>query len=111
MNPPIGVLSLLVSISVATVIGLTSTQASSQPELRSAIVFTSTRVGRSELYLMLTKLDGDPDPAQTFRLTENATDEGFADLSPDGKRIVFDSDRLTGDPLKINSSDLYVMSV
>jgi Tol biopolymer transport system component len=108
MKPRIAVLSLLVSVSIATLIGLTPTHASSQPDLRSAVVFTSTRDGTAELYLMLTNLAGAPDPSQAMRLTQNATGEGFADLSPDGTRIVFDSDRLTG---MDNWSDLFVMPV
>jgi hypothetical protein len=55
--------------------------------LRSAVVFTSTRDGTAELYLMLTNLAGAPDPSQTLRLTQNATKEGFENLSPDGTRI------------------------
>ena len=118
MKPRIAV-SVALSASLTTVIGLIPAQASSQPELRSAIVFTSTRsnpdpdpvkqLHASDLYLMLTTLGGAPDPTQTFRLTQNATAEGFAALSPDGKRIVFDSNRLTN-PDKANSSDLFVMS-
>jgi TolB protein len=59
---------------------------------------------------MLTTLDGAPDATQTFRLTQNTTGEGFAALSPDGKRLVFDSNRLTN-PDRADRSDLFVMSV
>src|SRR5262245_9002406 len=111
--------AVLVAASIAAVLGLSPTPAHAQPELRSAIVFTSTRDHASEreptgeLYLMRTKPDGAPDPAQTRRLTENASAEGFATLSPDGKRIVFGSNRITMnlDPPRPNWSDLFVMAV
>jgi Tol biopolymer transport system component len=91
------------------VIGLIPAQASSQTEVRSAIVFAS-RQGRdtTDLYLMWTTPDGAPAPDQTHRLTQTVSNEGFAALSPDGTRMVFDSDRLTGNPF---SSDLFVMPV
>jgi Tol biopolymer transport system component len=46
--------------------------------------------------------------AKARRLTQNTSNEGFAALSPDGTRIVFDSDRLTHD---VFWSDLFVMPV
>jgi hypothetical protein len=45
-------------------IGLSPTQASPKPGLRSAIAFTSTRDGAGELYLMFITVGGDPDPTQ-----------------------------------------------
>jgi hypothetical protein len=78
MRPRIAVLSVLVSISVASLIGVSPLDVNSEPELRSAIVFTSTRDGAIELYLMLTTPSGAPDPRQTFQLTQNTTAEGFA---------------------------------
>jgi Tol biopolymer transport system component len=95
------------------VLGQSPTPANAQPELRSAIAFTSTRDGNGELYLMSTKPDGAPDPTRTQRLTENASAEGFAAISPDGKRIVFGSDRITKDlkPFHPRWSDLFVMAV
>jgi hypothetical protein len=60
--------------------------------LESTIAFTSTRDGNGEIYLMNPDLT-DPDPR---RLTNNAAGDGLAALSPDGKKVAFDSDRLTG---------------
>ena len=96
------------SASLVDPLGTSPSQASQQFELRSAIAFTSTRDNTAEMYLMLTKQDGTPDPTQTRRLTNNTSGEGFAALSPDGMKIVFDSERLTH---LINSSDLFVMNV
>lgn len=63
-------------------------------ELQSAIVFVSTRdaptinpTAASEIYMM----NGDGTDPQ--RLTENTDGDGFPALSPDGKKIVFDSNR------------------
>ncbi len=54
----------------------------------------------AEVYLM------NPDRTNPRRLTNNASFDGFANLSPDGKKIVFDSSRNTG---ALNSSDLFLM--
>src|SRR5262245_11339730 len=63
-------------------------------QLVSTITFTSTRDAASpipllagEIYLM------DEDGTNLRRLTDNAAGEGFSSLSPDGKKIVFDSNR------------------
>jgi len=98
------------SASMVDLPGSRPMQASAQPELRSAIAFTSTRddltTNTGEIYLMLTNQDGTPDPTQTRRLTNDTSGEGLAALSPDGKNIAFDSDRLTH---LVNSSDLFLM--
>lgn len=79
--------------------------------LLSTIAFTSTRdnpadpFNGAEIYLI--NPDGtDPEPR---RLTENTDADGLPKLSPDGKRIVFDSNRAraAGEPL--NTSDLFLM--
>ncbi len=80
--------------------------------LASTIAFTSTRDDptnpnpglAAEIYL----LDGDG--TNPRRLTENTDGDGFPALSPDGKKIVFDSNRrrVLGDPQ--NTSDLFVMN-
>jgi Tol biopolymer transport system component len=77
---------------------------------------------------MGTTAAGDPDPANTLRLTDNAYGDGFPTLPPDGKKLVFDSNRclfaiddcpaspqfdtagnpITSEPL--NTSDLFLMS-
>jgi TolB protein len=103
------------SVSISPLPGSSPSQASDKFKLRSAIAFSSTRdyptdSTQLEIYLMLTKEDGSPDPTQTPRLTNNSTGEAFAALSPDGKRIVFDSNRLRTDTEPVNTSDLFVMN-
>jgi len=76
--------------------------------LVSTIAFSSTRdnpttnppAAAAEIYLM------HPDGSDPRRLTENSAGDGFPNLSPDGKTIVFDSSRLTG---QTNASDLFLM--
>jgi TolB protein len=96
----------------------------------STIVFSSTRdhtdlqpnpaVGRSEIYRISMNEDGTPNTDTLMRLMENEAGvnglfggSAFAKLSPDGKRIVFDSNRnrnpnLTP-PEPGNTSDLFLM--
>ena len=84
--------------------------------LEPAIVFSATRdtpgattpgtaAAAAEIYLM------NPGTTNPRRLTSNAVGDGFATLSPDGKRIVFD--RMTtgvcGGKTWSNISDLWVM--
>jgi TolB protein len=65
--------------------------------LESTIAFVSTRdnpaltppIKAAEIYLM------SADGTNPRRLTENTSGDGFPVLSPDGKKIVFDSDRNT----------------
>src|SRR5262245_7353356 len=80
-------------------------------ELVSKIAFTSTRDNptgnpqlTSEIYLM------DPDGTDPQRLTDNTFGDAFPTLSPDGKKIVFDSNRLNADSGQpLNAGDLFVM--
>jgi TolB protein len=77
--------------------------------LESTIAFSSTRdnptgvplADAGEIYLM------NPDGTNPRRLTDNQDEDGFPSLSPDGKKIVFDSDRLSG---QTNVSDLFLMN-
>jgi TolB protein len=79
--------------------------------LESTIALTSTRDNpaatpaqlAAEIYLV------NPDGTEPRRLTDNADGDGFPALSPDGKKIVFDSnrDRTATEPL--NTSDLFLM--
>jgi len=79
--------------------------------LSSTIAFSSTRddpavnppLLATEIYLI------DPDGTNARRLTDNNAADFMAKLSPDGKRIVFDSNRarVAGEPL--NTSDLFLM--
>jgi Tol biopolymer transport system component len=79
-------------------------------ELVQKIAFSSTRdnptspFNGAEIYLM------NGDGTDTQRLTENDYGDGFASLSPDGKRIVFDSNRLRSEDEPLNTSDLFVMN-
>ena len=92
----------------------------------STIVFASTRdhtdlppimaLARLEIYRISMNEDGAPDTDTLMRLTESEVGvngffgaNAFGKLSPDGKRIVFDSnrDRAAGEPL--NTSDLFWM--
>ena len=85
----------------------------------STIVFTSTRdappgtptplLTAAEIYLM------NPDGTNPRRLTNNAYGDAFPTLSPDGKKIVFDSNRLTAGTVingitYNNISDLFLMN-
>jgi TolB protein len=112
--------AVLVAASVGTLLGPGPIQASAEPELRPAIVFTSTRdasppdlprsFSGAEIYLMLMKPNGTPDGTAPRRLTTNSTPDAFAVLSPDGKQIVFESNRIAiaaGEPR--NTSDLFLM--
>jgi TolB protein len=89
-----------------------------QAPLRSTIAFVSTRHDpaadpavdperawrAAEIYLM----DGDGTNAR--RVTENAAFDCFPALSPDGTRIVFDSNRLRAEGEPFNVSHLFVMA-
>src|SRR5262245_23782587 len=81
--------------------------------LESMIAFTSTRdnpvpnpllVGTTEIYLM------SPDGANLQRLTDNTSSDAYPSLSPDGKKIVFDSNRNRAEGEPFNTSDLFVMN-
>ena len=80
-------------------------------DLVSTIAFSSTRDDptnpnpnlAAEIYLM------DADGTNLRRLTDNAFGDGFAALSPDGRKIAFNSNRLVvaGEPA--NTADVFVM--
>jgi Tol biopolymer transport system component len=82
--------------------------------LFEAIAFTSTRdnpnlppnilINAGEIYLM------NPDGTNQRRLTENTDGDGFARPTWDGKKIVFDSNRLRAVGEPVNTSDLFVMN-
>src|SRR5262245_55567303 len=84
--------------SVTLLVGL-SQPSQGKPELVSKIVFSSTRENpecnpflAAEVFLM------SPDGTDVQRLTNNEScthADGGGPLSPDGKKIVFESNRLT----------------
>lgn len=96
----------------------TSNRGEIQRTLHSSIAFVSNRhdstadptvnpqraLLAAEIYLM------NGDGTNPRRLTENSHFDGFPALSPEGERIVFDSNRLraTGEPF--NTADLYLMN-
>jgi Tol biopolymer transport system component len=89
-----------------------------QAMLRSTIAFVGTRhdsaasptvdperaLLAAEIYLM------NGDGTKPRRLTENADFDAFPSISPDGRRIVFDSNRLRTGSEPFNTSDLFVMN-
>jgi TolB protein len=93
-------------------------RAEMHPTLRSAIAFVSTRhdpgadpavnpqraLLAAEIYLM------NADGTNPRRLTENIYFDAFPALSPDGSRVVFDSNRLRSEGEPLNTSDLFVMN-
>ena len=110
---------ILGALGAALIATWAQTRGGKQEVQRSAIAFVSTRhdptldpavdVQRAllgaEIYLM------DGDGTNLRRLTENPYFDCFPGLSPDGSRVVFDSNRLrtAGEPF--NTSDLFVMNV
>src|SRR6185436_3458521 len=86
--------------------------------LQSTIAFVSTRhdpsvdtetdprraLNAAEIYLM------NGDGTNPRRITENSAFDGFPALSPDGARIVFESNRLLKEGEPFNVSDLFVMN-
>lgn len=71
--------------------------------LESTIAFSSTRDGNLEVYLMA------PEGTNQRRMTDNPAGDGFAALSPNGKKILFDSNRNRAPAEPVNTSDLFVM--
>jgi len=98
----------------AALLATTTGQATGpQFELVSTIAFMSSRddptnpfpvVEAGEVYLM------DQDGTNLRRLTENVVGDFFPALSPDGKKIVFDSTRLRLLNEPRNTSDLFLMN-
>jgi TolB protein len=86
--------------------------------LESTIVFSSTRdnptfmplMNAGEIYLI--KPDGTNPRRLTFNSdgTPNSAADGFGTLSPDGKKIVFISNRNRAEGEPLNTSDLFVMN-
>ena len=125
----VGAVAALVLLTPASGSGRTADEGG-KFQLESTIAFTSTRDHVSdvpaltpaflgaEIYLASPDfVDSDPEKwslTNFRRLTDNDSADGFASLSPDGKKIVLDSTRLTGCPTcpypgSVNHSDLFVM--
>src|SRR5438034_7141033 len=113
--------SMVIGISGAALLGAwaqAQSRAGKQEVLRSTIAFVSTRHDpaadpavdaqrawlAAEIYLM------DGDGTNPRRVTENSSYDGFPALSPDGRRIVFDSNRMRAEGEAFNTSDLFVMN-
>ncbi len=96
------IVAVIVLVASGTLLASQS-QVASQFELVSTIAFSSTRDGRLQVYLI------DPDGTNVRQLTETE-DNAFAALSPDGKKIVFDSNRLRLPTEPLNTSDLFLMN-
>jgi Tol biopolymer transport system component len=114
----------LSAVLILLAVGLSSTPSRATAgnfRLQSTIAFSSTRdhvddpsassrpLLGAEVYLI------NPDTTNPRRLTDNSSFDGFANLSPDGKKIAFDSTRLTTGTVcngatDDNISDLFLMS-
>jgi TolB protein len=103
----IGVLTLTMAFAIATqsAQGKHLGVATARDQcLEERVAFTSTRdLPAAEIYLM--NLDG----TNVERVTDNLVGDALPDLRPDGKRIVFDSNRLRAEGEHIFRSDLFVM--
>jgi Tol biopolymer transport system component len=113
--------SMVIGVSGVALLGAwarTQQRREEQSGLRSTIAFVSTRHDpaadpavdpqrawlAAEIYLM------DGDGTNPRRITENTYSDGFPSLSPDGRRIVFDSNRLRAEGEPLNISGLFVMN-
>src|SRR5262245_54296489 len=99
-------LTVIALVFVSCLAGWREGLSKSEFALESTIAFTSTRddLTTAEIYLM------SPDGTNVRRLTENTGGNAFAALSPDGKKIVFDSNRNRAEGEPVNTSDLFVMN-
>lgn len=81
-----------------------------KPLMTSTIAFVSTRhdptanLFASQIYLM------NGDGTNVRRITNNKFADNFPTLSPDGSKIVFDSNRLRTEAEPINTSHLFLMN-
>src|SRR5256885_4923126 len=113
--------SVIIGVSGAGLLGARAQpgkRGENRAALRSTIAFVSTRhdptadptvdpqhaLLAAEIYLM------DGDGTNPRRITENTYSDGFPSLSPDGRRIVFDSNRLRAEGEPLNISGLFVMN-
>jgi TolB protein len=112
MNKRIAALAGTLILVAAGSISASSVAAAGDFQLDSTIAFSSSRdnptlvppINAAEIYLI------NPDGTNPRRLTDNDVGDGFATLSPDGKKIVFDSNRNRAEGEPINTSDLFLMN-
>src|SRR5262249_13667279 len=106
-------LTAMALVFVSCLAGLRAGLSKSEFALESTIAFASSRdnpilnpffTGAGEIYLM------SPDGSNLRRLTDNTAADAFPALSPDGKKIVFDSNRNRTEGEPINTYDLFVMN-
>src|SRR5215470_10204169 len=102
---PITVLAI-----AAVMIGGAAGIATAEQCLLSTIAFSSTRDNPTSITLLASQIYlMDPDGTNPRRLTYNDAADFMAKLSPDGKRVVFDSNRARGAGEPLNTSDLFLM--
>jgi len=99
-------------VAAAILAATTWIPVATQSRLRPAIVFVSTRdnpagtlADASEIYLM------DADGTNARRLTDNHDGDSLPAISPDGTRIVFDSNRLRTAGQPANTTQLFLMNI
>ena len=109
---PVAVAACVGALSIAGAAAKPSAGTQPNHELVDKFVVSSDRYAPTlpaqadnlEIYLL--NLDGSGER----RLTDNSFFDGFGSLSPDGKKIVFDSARNRGEGEASNTSDLFVMN-
>ncbi len=113
MNKKIAALAATLILVASGTIFVSSVAAAGGFQLESTIAFGSTRDNPTgnpflagEVYLI------NPDGTNPRRLTDNVHGDTFPTLSPDGKKIVFDSNRRTAGTVcggSLNIGDLFLM--
>jgi TolB protein len=113
MNKKVAALAVTLILVAAGAILVSSVAAAGEFHLESTIAFGSTRDNptgnpflAAEIYLI------NPDGTNPRRLTDNAYGDTFPTLSPDGKKIVFDTNRRTAGTVcggSLNIGDLFLM--
>jgi len=114
MPPSVAFICICVS-SAIVLVTLAHSQEKQKKDMVSTIAFVSTRhqppgdpvrglaLG-TEIYLM------DGDGTNVRRLTDNSYGDWFPSISPNGKTIVFESNRLRNEGEPLNTSDLFLMN-
>lgn len=124
MNRRIAALAGTLILAAGGLISPSSVAAAGEFQLEPTITFTSTRdnlalspIFGAEIYLIKPVMNPDETWALTNprRLTNDAFGDALASLSPDGNKIVFDSNRVTAGTLckgvsYNNISDLFLMN-